>query len=337
MPDRVDHASRRPTYTVALLAISVLGGALLAHLSVPSLFASTRTQTTRLKYVLGALQDSDRPARVVALGNSVVMNGIDARLLSELAPSRAETAWNLASPGQSLILTRLLLQEIPDGTRAVIVGVTVNDLTTEAQGVQSGAYQALQMYGYRAEPDALSDCRRAASAETWLLLDTPEWRTPFEARWVARSVIDEGARRLLRRNLDLDRRDRDLYFPTPYTRRVSDRVLDHSVQRHFEPRDRCAFTPQTTGLLRSMRRVADRRGFDLLFVLMPEHPRWADYTGDGFYGDLALSLGELADLTIVDAHALLNADQFVDHLHPSQAGAALVTRRIASRLVDQRP
>ena len=337
MPDSVDHASRRPVPPVALLALSVLVGVVAAHLSVPSLFDSTRTQTTRLKYVLRALQESDRPARVLALGNSVVMNGIDARLLMELAPSRAETAWNLASPGQSLILTRLLLQEVPAVAEIVVVGLTVSDLTTGSQGVQSGAYQALQMYGYRPDPVTLADCRQAASLEAQRLLDTPQWRTPFEARWVARSVVDEGARRLLRRNLDLDRRDRDLYFPTPYTRRVSARILDHSVQRHFVRRDACVFAPQTTELLRSMRRFADGRGFDLVFALMPEHPRWADYTGDAFHGELRARLAELSDLTIIDAHALLDAEQFVDHLHPSQAGAALVTRRIASHLVDQRP
>jgi hypothetical protein len=215
------------------------------------------------------MRGAHTPARLLALGNSVVMNGIDGRLLSELAPAQAGVAWNLATPGQSLILTRLLLQEAPTGTDTVIIGITVNDLTARVQGVQGGAYQALRMYGYRPEPDTLADCRAAASPEALRLLATPAWRLPFDARWVARSLVDEGARRTFRRNLDLERRDHDLYFPTPFSGRVSERVLDHSVQRHFSRRDACVFTAETTELLRSMRRVGDRQGFDVVFVLMP--------------------------------------------------------------------
>ncbi len=188
---------RRQTTTCVLLLFCVAAGGLVAHLAMPSVFVSTRTQTTRLQYVLRALWTSEERPTVLAFGNSVGMGGIDARMLSDLLPPPRPVAWNVASPGATLIRTRLLLQEVPAETETVIVGVSTAELASETHTIPSSVYTALLMYGLRPTAETLAECAGAAPDSVVRLFETPPWRVPFEARWVVRSVIDEGARRAL--------------------------------------------------------------------------------------------------------------------------------------------
>ncbi len=345
----IDHShdelapQRRHTATSVLLLCCVVAGGLVAHLAMPAIFRSMRTQTKRIEYVLRALRTSDEPPSLLAFGDSTVMYGLDARLLSELLPPPRPVAWNVASPAAQLVQTRLLLQEVPVETETIIIGVSLAHLASATQTIPSSVYNALLMSGYRPTPETLADCLGAASKDLLHLFETPMWRVPFEARWAVRAALDELARPSprqasedARRSLRQTREEeyRDLYFPGPFRRRMPERVLKHQFRRRFHTREDFRIAPKARQLLLSMDALGKSEGYRVVFVVMPEHPRWRDYTSPKFGTQVERELGELADVEFLNLRELLGEEFFVDHAHHSREGADLITQSIASYLSD---
>jgi len=102
-----------------VLTFAVGVGILLAHFCMPTLFRALPTDMSRTAVILDALDESPLHPEVCVLGNSIVMNGVDTRQLSEALPGRPE-AWNLSSSGQSLFESFLLYQELPESVMQVV-------------------------------------------------------------------------------------------------------------------------------------------------------------------------------------------------------------------------
>jgi hypothetical protein len=236
-----------------------------------------------------------------------------------------------------------LLQEVPAETETIIIGVSLDHLTSATQTIPRSVYNALLMSGYRPTPETLADCLEAASKEDLHLFETPMWRVPFEARWAVRAALDEVARPSprqargdARRSLWQTREEeyRDLNFPGPFRRRMPEQVLKHQFRRRFYGREEFRIAPKARRLLLSMHALGKSEGYRVVFVVMPEHPRWRDHTSANFGTQVKRELGELADVQILNLRELLGEEFFVDQAHHSREGADLITQAIASYLSD---
>lgn len=112
-----------------LLLAAMLAGAALGWLSLPIVLRHTSDQTARLQAILEACHSGAQP-RIVILGNSAGMFGVDARQLTRSIPSHP-LAYNFCTPAQLLGEALLLERELPASTKLVVQIVTFWQLEDE--------------------------------------------------------------------------------------------------------------------------------------------------------------------------------------------------------------
>ncbi|HWW59863.1 MAG TPA: hypothetical protein VN181_00720 [Thermoanaerobaculia bacterium] len=110
-----------PTTRTILLAAAILAGAALAWLSLPFVLRHAHDETARLDAILDACH-SAKP-RIVILGNSTGMFGVDARQLTRSLPSHPP-AMNFCMPAQLLGEALLIERQLPPSTELVVQLVT---------------------------------------------------------------------------------------------------------------------------------------------------------------------------------------------------------------------
>src|SRR3954471_20920188 len=84
-----------------LVAGCIAAGVILAILATPSILVRMPTEWSRTTVTVRALQHAPPRLAMVVTGDSVSMNGINARLLGAQLQPLFET-WNVSSPGQQL-------------------------------------------------------------------------------------------------------------------------------------------------------------------------------------------------------------------------------------------
>jgi hypothetical protein len=127
-PSITDHHSRYYNQNLLakraiILIASILAGAALAYLSLPFVLQA-HAGTARLQTILDACRS--RQPRIVILGNSAGMFGVDARQLSP-------HALNFCTPAQTLGESLLLERELPASTELVVQIVTFWQLEEESE------------------------------------------------------------------------------------------------------------------------------------------------------------------------------------------------------------
>jgi hypothetical protein len=323
---------RYGTRAALVLVLALASGAAAALAAMPRFFASVPHDLRRTRLILDAL--AAQPPALAVFGNSVAMNGIDAAALDGQGP-----AYNLSSPGQTPAEGFLYYQELPAATRTLVYSLSTFALEW------SGAFNpqvvnAFLVYGYRPGPATLELLRGAFPPADLADLSEPAVVQRFAARWVIREQIDFGVRRLVRRDLDLDRAFNDLVFPTQYTQALPPAKMDAEIRKALDQRPPGPFraAPTQVALLDAIAARARGEGREVLFALAPVHPRLLEGYGPEFRAPLAELARHLraGGARVADATDLLEAAEFVDPVHPSRAGAQRWTALLAAALAEPR-
>lgn len=319
---------------LALFVGALVLGALAAASLMPSLVRNAPTEVARIPHLLSALNDEDPTPEVVVLGNSIAMCGVDAKTLSA-GLAGTPLAYNLASTGQTALEAQLFAQALPDSVEEVILFVTHRELVT-GDTLDASKYNAFYLGGLEASAE-----NRAAFVEAYPdlapLLAENAFEQRFRGRWAIRRLIDGGMRQLLRRDLALERANRDLFFPQPYTKRLSDEKREQAIARFLEREAELGdrVNEERAWLIDRLVRglvASDRR---VLVVSPPVHPsiraaRSAAIPPDT--RDFLASLDTITGAAWLDASTLLDDNAYIDDVHPTSEGAALLTGRIADAM-----
>ncbi len=291
----------------------------------------------RVNTILRALDNDNHEPQGVLFGNSVAMNGFDTRRLGELLSDGGEIL-NLSSTGQTLPESLLYYQELPSSVTRIIQVVMPMTLEKQ-QKLREDTYNAFYFYGYRPE-SAMSEMIRGSAGEAaYELLNRSNIWHRFHGRWVLRQWIDTGVRSFLRTDLNLGRARNDLYYPAPYTRRIPPQKTARLLELWKEPREdeRLRVSPSARNTLRMMADYAARTDREFYLVVAPMHPELREHFGERFFrdiGELRRYLGLVSSDGIIDATALLQESQFIDHAHPTAEGARLLEAMVASSIED---
>jgi hypothetical protein len=316
----------------SLLAIAVGAGAGLA--AIPSIFVRVPHDLRRTAVLLSALRAGEPTPSVAVFGNSIAMCGIDGGALQASLGSGA-TAMNLSSTGQTLAESLLYYQELPAATRTLVYAVP--PMAFES-GIAFNAhvYNAFVLSGY-----ALDSWTRGALEDAFPPADLGALGEPaiaqrFEGRWVIREWIDGGLRRLVRRDLDLERAYTDLRFPAPYTRKVPADALESELARLIAGRKPGPLVPAESQvqLVRSLLEKARADGRRVVVALAPVHPRLLAAWGPEYLApvrELAAQLGG-AGADVIDSTELLDAGSFIDSVHPTPEAASRWTAAVAAAI-----
>lgn len=325
-----------------LLVLSTALGVAVALQMLPVLFRSIETDLSRSQILLAALRKNDPAIHTVALGNSVIMCGIDARRLTP-APRNPGQAINLSSTGQSLLESLLYYQELPASISTVIQAVSPYE-AVNAPELPEQKYNALYLYGYRPKPQTAQqiDAIAALASASPSPLHHSDLDQVFQGRWAMRSMVDTGARQWLRRDLQLDASN-DLFFPHVYTARIPSTkyrsAIEGQIQALTSLADSSALNPAVMQVLTSIHEACRSSNKRLVFLLPPINPQIRAAISSTSHESLVQFLQTLTQNTsasIIDASALLPEDQFVDAMHPTKSGATTLTDYVQKQITKNR-
>lgn len=326
-----------PARLVTLIA-SVLLGVATALAVMPWVFRRTPTDISRIGVLLEALGDprAGRP-QLAIFGNSVIMSGIDAGQLREEIPGRP-LAWNLASTGQSLAEAYLLSQASPDSLRMALYSLELGPAGDEAPLV-SQKYNTFYMYGFRPSRQTVDTLGRIYGSGVRSLLTRPHLAQLFEARWAVRQLADTQLRILLRRDLALASAEADLLHPQRYTTPIAAAVLERFLDARLRALEGSPPTlPQADReLAAALANEAAEHGRRTAFLLPPVHPALRTAHAAAYQraaSELSGFLAKQPASLVIDATSALAASHFIDALHPTDAGAELLTALIAQRIAS---
>ena len=318
------------TRAAVLMAVCLVIGALAGIAAMTVIFPLAPTELSRTTVLLHALRErNDKPSMVV-VGNSVVMNGIDARRLS----SRG-TVWNLGSTGQELAESLLLVDALPPSVHTVVIGISPEEMGLDQTSMPRNKYVGYVMSGYSPSPDVIAIAQRLHDKTLYKLLRTNRIQVITWSRWVVRAMADLIVRTSLRKDLDLERARTDLYFPAPYLKAVSAPTLAHLLTINYTNfRTRFVPHPDPVAMLKGINGMMAARGKHVVFLALPEHPRRQAMSTPRFYADFEqwVRTARAEGLDIIDLHNALGASDFIDHIHPGGAGTVRLTQLLDDKL-----
>lgn len=323
---------------LAVLLLSTLMGAVIAYLLLPSLFRAMPNDLSRLGKILVVLHSPRSQPKICFFGNSVVMNGIDGRRLSQLLPGRPEV-WNLGGTGQQLWESVLLQQELPGSVEVVVQGVFADTLE-QPPSIPKNKYNALVMYGFQPSQQTLEWADRFLTDDARRYIHTQPFRYRFDARWAIRSWFDTCLRGLVRRDLTIARAEQDLYYPRAYTRKVNEKTLRAQLQGFISLHPRAEFhpDPRTEALIGELARNYRRRGIRYVLWILPRHPEYQRRAlGKTFTQRLTEYLTRLEQtygVSVVNSLNALPAERFVDGSHPDEQGADLLCQSMVAKFKE---
>lgn len=330
--------------TSALLVLAVMVGASLG-LSLYAAASYIPNDLSRIRVILNALHDSQRPPDYVLFGDSVAMNGVDARVLRAAIPGNPHVV-NASSSNQGLAESFLYYQEVPPSVRTIIQMIRVPTFFTDSpnssgavrtQSFSRNVFNAFYVYGYRCQERTQAVLRSAFAPELaeWC---SESWAGQvFRSRWIARQWVDTSLRSLLRPDLDTARGLSDLYYPSPYTRRLDPWKFDLQLRRYLSKLSSAiTLSPGQLAALLAARAEATRGHHRFVIVMAPIHPAVQAYLGPDFFRQLESSIedgkfGPTAD--VIDCTRVGDAADYFDEQHPGPEGALKLSTCIAEALV----
>ncbi len=324
---------------IALLIGSLLVGIALGLVLLAQVFVHVPTDVRRLGILHRAMASGEPPPEIVVFGNSVLMSGVDGRALTSALPGEP-IAWNLASTGQNLLEAYLLSQDLPDSVGLASYSIFPQpDHGVEALNAQK--YNTLFMYGFRPGPETLETVGAIYAPEVLALLQRSPLEQVFASRWALRQFVDTRARSLLRTDLALDKATFDLFHPQSYLHPIDPAITQSFIGGRLE-----AFAEAPPVLERGAIALAQRIATDAdakarhtIFLFPPLHPdivRGIRPQLSALHAGFRDALAALPDVRIVDATELLEASLFIDDLHPTNEGAAILSRTFADALREER-
>lgn len=326
--------------TLHWLVFSLLLGIIAGIVAIPVLFGILPSDTSRARTILKTIRVKEgTTSNACFLGSSIVMNGINTRLLS----SPKLTVLNFSSPGQKLMESSLILSQTSDNFHTIIVGASSTSLCTTETDIPDHKITSYMMYGY-AMPKSYLELAQSIQADTLLeAARNPYLKNVIHGRWIVKDGLNVWVRNLLRKDLDLERSRKDMFYPSPYTTKVGSEALQLLLERYCSDSRQASestITLESKLMLEYMAGQATKRGGRLILVILPEHPVIRQATEPEYYSHFQEQLRQLQEnlpLETINCIDLLTREHFIDHIHPDYAGAQLLTAEVAKHLNQMHP
>ena len=314
------------------LVVSLLIGAALGVAFLSLFFKSIPTDVARLGVLTRALADQKPGPSLVVFGNSAMMSGFDANALRQFSPD-APLAWNCASTGQTLTEAALLTQELPDSVVRVVYALQLRAGPSD-ELIHPNKFNTFFMNGLRPTSDTTEMLRALGDRDLNDLLEESWLEQTLASRWAVRQLIDRTSRELLRSDLELERATIDLFHPQAYAKPIQESITTRFIAGRNEAySEKSAMLPvETLDLARSLAELGAAAGRETIFIFPPSHPGMAGPNQAAFskvIEDFRSELLPLAGTYVFSAIDLLPQSEFIDDMHPTDAGALRLTAHLA--------
>lgn len=331
----------RSELRIVFLTGALLLGAATALAILPQAFPHIQTTITRVGLILEKLSDPLNPPRLVVLGNSVAMSGIDSYQLATELGEPGQRSYNLSYAGQRLIES-FLLQQIFGDTVEILVQMVQIEPGQKRFLLEGQKYNNLYMWGYRPKPTTIEILHKIYGSPVSSLLEAGDLFQRFASRWALQQWIDLKARRIRSGSEATHRQiQSNLTFPVPFSSPVPEAIRNPMIKRRVGRYmgESYQLDSRAKQLLEAMVVEAKNSGIHLAFVFAPMHPKVRgmllkdDLVAFAAYAE-SLAINE--HVSVIDATHMLSAKDFRDDIHPTISGARRLTSVIADSLGNSR-
>lgn len=313
------------------IALSIAFAAILANLLTPVIYRTLPSDYERTKLILTSLSaDQDSNPDILLFGNSILMSGIDARLLSQQLPE-SPLAYNLSSSGQTLTESMLFYELLPSSVTRVVQFIRAEQLTQEPQALSDETAGNLFMYGYSPGPVT----RTLLSEEHLHYFNKPQWKANYDARTIIPNSINRSIRGLLRKDLNLESVGKELYFPSVYQNRLGEQQYSKMITR-FNPEQPIERFIPNESVIESLKEAAiilQKRNIQYIVVIHPINPGLSNFTTQ-YRAEVEqfIQLQQGQSTQWISSISMLDEIDFVDHWHVTREGAAKLTKQVAAKI-----
>ncbi len=310
--------------------VFVTCGVLIAMFSVPSIHNQLGSDFVRTELILKTLKDKESPPDLVLFGNSILMNGIDGQLLSKI--SGGTKVYNLSSSGQNLYESSLYYQEVPAGVKMVVQFVQAELLSDFPKNrFDDRVARNFYLYGYRPRPETY----RLLGDSLLNYFKEPFYEIYADSRAIVSTSINQSFRRVLRKDLNLRALATEIYYPYTYTTRLDSATYFRRIQVNSPPELMTTYqvSPEAVAVLNKMKDYFSDRGIEYKVVVFPINPDLSNFS-DRYKSEAENILTNLTTtkFDLISMINLLNADEFIDHVHPTPEGAKKMTQAFAEKI-----
>lgn len=313
---------------VFCIGFGILLAAGIGHL----FFNKIPSDFTRTKHLLSFLQQEGQRPDLLLFGNSIAMDGFNAKEFSEKACS--PKAYNLSSPGQNQLESILLISSIKSAPKTVVHLFNSGDLANQDY-LSSQVVLNFILYDYSPNAFAKSCLSLTNSSPQLSYFSFPWIKTTFESRWLITNFFNTRFRSLLRKDLSLDFNETNFYYPRNYTTRFPDNKRLPLIKQFNPPESVQAFEPDSIKwkLIQKVGRHLKEQNIEYVVLLAPLNPELNNYKEHYFKElDAFINCHPLPNVRFINMSTLLSKEEFVDHVHPSGEGASKITDELAKQL-----
>jgi len=270
MKDQVTYGSIKSLWVVLPLLI----GTGVAIYLTPILFKEFPSDFSRTNLIIKTLNKSEKKPDIALFGSSILMAGVDAKLLS-LSLEENPLIYNFASTGQLLTESALYYQSIDTTYKAVFQFLRIDQLM-EFQMSSTATFRNFKMFGYekKAETEKLLPFKETKE------LDKSRIQISVDGRNVLVNFINRSARSFLRKDLNLEKINTELFYPNTYTKRVNRDAYEKLIEK-YNPENPISNFKMAEESLSLLKRLADnlsKKGVKYYIVINPINPDLKNYT-----------------------------------------------------------
>lgn len=318
----------KPFISLSFILVGVGIGALICF----CLFPKIPSDFARSKTLLHFVRTRVPSGATLVFGNSIVMDGFDAKLFSAKACS--PECFNLSSPGQNQLESLLLIASLKTKPARIIHFFSSYDVGNQDYLSQQ-TIQNFLLYGYSPDAFVLESLAHTNNATSMSQFHANPVSLVFESRWLVTNYINTQFRNLLRKDLTLQHIATELYYPRNYTVRLPEQQRQ-SLINQFNPRQPVAAVGMDTVKLFLIKRIGQflaDKGIAYTVVFSPMNPA-LDHYMEGYKADVEAfcQTQKVPNTTFVNLSGLLSKEEFVDHYHPNAEGAKKITHELAQLL-----
>jgi len=275
---------------------------------------------SRIKVILESLKIEE--CEVVLLGNSVLMNGVDANRFSE-------NTYNLGSSGKGLNESFLMYQEIPKSVKHVIQFVSVDELLEEKlKPIDKQVILNYYSKGYSPNQFTLSLLDSASGEE----FDNIEFMDNFRFQRIKfQGSINSFFRSVFQLNNLSNEKFKEIKNPFIYTDDLEESIVDELIKIHGPKTEIIDFKFNQLHFFLKSILYFKNRGVSYSIVVLPLHPK-IKYTPN-FQNNLNDFIAQNPDLKIYNFSQLLVEKDFIDHAHPNARGREKMTHEL-QKIID---
>lgn len=306
-----------------IVIFSIFGILLVFNVMTPFICKYMPNQFAKADLVLDSLKSSDFQPEVLAFGSSLVQTGVDGYVLrKELNTSKV---YNLAVPSYNLKSVCGYFPFLPSTVKTVIIGVRIDEFTTENSKFSSPKVQDSLFQNYiSAKVNATNDFS-------------------FVKNYENRACLMAGLKIMVTDVLDNDapgEESMNIIYPYLYPNNRAVATYKRDIERRNKETDSLfigrVFNKEFVGLLTRTNTYLKSKNINFVVYLSPSSPDvklTSKPEAKNFILKIEQNLPQ--DIEFVNCFYSLKADEFYDSVHPNRVGAEKLSKILARRLLKK--